>query len=195
MRATTQLPAGYREIYAVDLQKDKKTALWVNLISLAVMAVMIALANHFLSISTLFDFSDGAGVYFLRMGIVLMGMVVYVILHELTHGAVMKHYGAKKLRFGFTGLYAYCGSEEDFFSKKAYIQVALAPLVVWGVILTILCALVPKSWFWVLYLIQIANVSGAAGDVFVTLKFAKMPTDILVKDTGVSMTVYSGTEG
>ena len=51
--------------------------------------------------------------------------------------------------------------------------------------------LVPKEWFWVVYLLQVFNISGAEGDFFVTVKFSKMPEDILVKDCGIGMTVYS----
>ena len=38
-------------------------------------------------------------------------------------------------------------------------------------------------------------MAGAAGDAFVTVKFASMPKDILVRDDGVGMTVYSKSEG
>ena len=41
------------------------------------------------------------------------------------------------------------------------------------------------------WILQIANVSGAAGDVFVTLRLLRLPRDLLVRDTGVAMTVYS----
>jgi hypothetical protein len=61
-------------------------------------------------------------------------------------------------------------------------------------VLLIINLFVPLGWFWVVYLIQIANISGAAGDFFVTVKFLKMPRDILVQDYGVGMTVYSKEE-
>ena len=61
----------------------------------------------------------------------------------------------------------------------------------WGVVLTVLLIIVPRNWFWTVYFIQMMNISGAAGDLFVTFKFMKMPKDILVMDTGVGMTVYS----
>lgn len=64
-------------------------------------------------------------------------------------------------------------------------------MVVWEIVLLILNFIVPMSWFWVVYFIQMGNVSGAAGDLYVTWKFSKLPKDILVKDTGVEMTVYS----
>ena len=35
------------------------------------------------------------------------------------------------------------------------------------------------------------NISGAAGDLYVSWKFTKLPADILINDVGVSMTVYS----
>lgn len=191
MNCTQTLPEGYREILSVDLQQDKNTALMVNGISLIPMAVLLVIGFQVAPFGTLFDFSQGFGLYFLRLGVLLVGMVAYLVLHELTHAAVMKAYGAKKLRFGFTGLYAYAGSEADYFGKRAYRHIALAPLVVWAVIFGVLPPLVPRDWFWVVWFWQIINVSGASGDIYVTLRFLKLPRDILVNDTGVSMKVYS----
>ena len=63
--------------------------------------------------------------------------------------------------------------------------------MVWGIVLLVINLLVPEPWFWVVWLIQINNVSGAMGDIFVTVKFSRMPADILVNDDGVSMRVYA----
>ena len=188
---TRELPEGYREILSIDLQKDQKTALLVNGLTLIPTVILAVIGLAVAPIRSLFDMSRGFGPYFLRFCILLAGLVAYVVLHELTHAAVMKAYGAKKLRFGYTGLYAYAGSEEDFFAKRPYRQIALAPLVVWTVIFCILAFVVPRDWFWVIWFWQIMNVSGAAGDVYVTVKLLRQPQDILLKDTGVSMTVYS----
>jgi hypothetical protein len=46
----------------------------------------------------------------------------------------------------------------------------------------------------VVYLIQMVNLSGAGGDIYVTFKFARLPRDILVRDTGVAMTVFAPSE-
>lgn len=62
------------------------------------------------------------------------------------------------MRYGFTGLYAYAGSEA-YFTKKRYFIIALAPVAVWGVVLLALCMLVPAPWFWTVYLIQIGNIA------------------------------------
>ena len=118
-----------------------------------------------------------------------VSFVAYIILHEFTHGATMKLFGGKEVRYGFTGLYAFAGSEKDYFPKKPYICIALAPLVLWGVVFAVLMTLFPK-WIWVFWGLQMANVSGAAGDMYVSVKVSGMKEDILVMDTGVDMTVF-----
>ena len=189
MHSYETLPEGYREWMKVDLQKNKKLALIVNGIGLIIAVVMAVIGQLIVPIQTLFDMEAGLGMYTLRFVVLLAGMVAYIILHELVHGVVMKHYSRQKPFYGFTGLYAYAGSK-CYFDRRSYIVIALAPIVVWGVVLLILNLFAAGSWFWVVYFIQISNVSGAAGDFYVSARFSKMPQDILVNDVGVSMTVY-----
>lgn len=98
----------------------------------------------------------------------------------------MYHYSKEKPFFGFTG--AYAGSN-CYYYKKPYLVIALSPIVILGIILLVLNIIFPKL-FWVIYFIQIANISGAAGDLYVTYRFSKLDDNILVKDIGVSMDVY-----
>ena len=114
----------------------------------------------------------------------------YIVLHELTHAVVMKAVGGGKVNFGFTGLYAFAGSREDYFDKTAYRCIALAPLVLWGIVFAAATVFVPRSWFWVVWFLQAGNIGGAAGDVYVTVKLWNKPASILVMDTGVDMTVF-----
>lgn len=193
MKAVSVLPEGYGEIYSLDLQKDKKKMLLVNGIALLIALVMFIPGQAYISIATLFDMSAGFSGWLIRYGVMVLGLVVYMVLHELVHGIAMKHYGAEKVKYGFTGMYAFAASD-DYYPIKPYIVIALAPIVVWGIVLAVISFLVPPQWFWVVYFIQIANVSGAAGDLYVTWKFSRMPEDILVRDYGVGMTVYSATE-
>ena len=97
--------------------------------------------------------------------------------------------GGKQVKYGFTGMYAYAGSNEDYFPKRQYICIALAPVILWGVIFAALQILLPE-WEWVIWFLQIMNIGGAAGDLYVTAKVAGMSKTILVMDTGVNMTVY-----
>ena len=59
MKAVSSLPEGYREIYALDLQKDKKKMLLVNGIALLIALVMFIPGQAYVSIATLFDMSAG----------------------------------------------------------------------------------------------------------------------------------------
>ena len=191
--STTRLPSGYREYDHVNLQQDKKTAAKVNVAAMAVMVVMAVVAHAAIVPFTEFFGSLSGDIVslMLHLAVLFFGYAAYIVLHELTHAAVMKLFGAIKIRFGFTGLYAYAGSEFDYFTKGAYFLIALAPLIVWTILLTPILFIVPRDWFWIVWFIMIGNVAGAAGDVYVVFRFLRAPQDIFVLDTGVEMFVYS----
>lgn len=192
MKALNTLPEGYREIYSIDLQKNKTMAVIVNLIAVVITVAMIVPVHFIIPITNLLSMEDGMTAYFFRLGTLLVLMIVYMVLHELVHGVAMKMCGTKKVKYGFTGMYAFAGSD-DYYNKKAYIFIALAPIVLLGIIIGIVNLFVPIEWFWVVYFVQITNLSGATGDLFVSFRFSRLPRDILVKDYGVGMVVYSKT--
>lgn len=189
MKAIGVLPEDYGEIYSLNLQKDKRTAIIVNLLALAIAAVMAVSMNFFVPVTSFFDMSGGIVRYFLRLAALIVLMVLYTVLHELVHGIAMKLCGTKRVKYGFTGLYAFAGSE-DYYDKKSYIFIALAPIVLWGTVLAAVNFFVPTEWFWIVYMIQLINISGAAGDLFAAVKFSRMPKNILIQDSGVSMRVF-----
>ncbi len=193
MKSYNTLPEGYKEIYALDIKKDKKLSLLINVIALIIAFAMAVPMNFHISILTMFNMDNGIGIYALRFAVFMLLSVAYIILHELVHGAAMKLCGTKKVKYGFTGLYAFAGSK-DYYDKKSYIFIALAPVVLWGAVIAIINPFMPAEWFWVVYLIQISNISGAAGDMYVTWKFSRMPKDILITDYGMGMKVYSEIE-
>ena len=190
MRVFQSLPEGYIETFNVNLQKDKKKMLLINIFG-TVLMIALAIPMHFyMPINSLFDMSQGIYIYFIRFIAIIILMIAYIILHEFIHGIAMKICGTKKVRYGFTGVYAYAGSD-DYYSKRSYIFIALAPVVLLGIVIGIVNIFVPQDWFWVIYIIQVMNISGAVGDFYVTAKFSKMPKSILIRDSGVGMTVYS----
>ena len=190
MRSIGELPARYEKIYAVDLQKDRGKLLLVNGTAVGIAAIMVVIGLFFVPVTALFDIEGGVGFHALRFAAVALGALAYTVLHEAVHGVAMRICGTKKVKYGFRGGYAFAASD-DYYGKGAYIFIALAPVVLFGVMLGVLCALLPADWFWVAYAIQIFNCSGAAGDLFVTARFARMPRDILIRDYGVGMTVYA----
>jgi len=189
MKVVNELPQDYKEIFSMDLNKDKKLSFFVNFFSILLAVAVFIIGCFIVPFNTFYNLKDILGTL-VKMLLVLFLIVVYIVLHELVHGVAMKICGTKKIKYGFTGLYAFAGSD-DYYDKKSYIFIALAPVVLWGVVLALINIFVPTGWFWVVYLIQMMNISGAAGDLYITFKSIKFPKDSLVKDYGVSMKVFS----
>ncbi|MEE1186250.1 MAG: DUF3267 domain-containing protein [Acutalibacteraceae bacterium] len=189
MKVVEVLSEEYREFYSIDLQKNKKMSLIVNLLAVAITVFMLVPMLFLVPISSLFSMDKGFLNYIVRFVSLIVLMVLYMVLHELTHGVAMKICGTKKVKYGFTGLYAFAGSN-DYYDKKSYFFIALAPVILWGFVIAIINCFVSIEWFWVVYILQIINLSGAAGDLFIIIKFSRFPKDILIRDCGVNMTVY-----
>jgi len=195
MHTQNSLPEEYGVLEKVDLQKDKKKALLVNGLSLAI-GVVLFLIGEWIRPLRYMDALDEAfesgsfGSLILRLAVFFVGSIVYLILHEAVHGICMRRFSRAKVRYGFTGLYAFAGSDA-YFCRRDYRIIAMAPVVVWGVIFAVLQVLVPDGWFWVIYALQIVNVGGAAGDIYMTVHVSRLPAEILVQDTGVAMTIFA----
>ena len=191
MKAYSSIPENYTEIASIDLQKDKRTSTFLTISSLLIMLVMTFVMALFRPIGALFDMSEGLLPYTSRFVVLILGYVAYIVLHELTHACAMRLLGGREVKFGFTGMYAYAGSEVDYFDRNAYICIALAPLTVWFLVLFLLGSFLPPAWFWVVYLLQIGNVAGSVGDVYVVFRVLQLPDHLFVQDSGVSMKIYA----
>ncbi len=187
---TPVLPPEYVQVRTVDLQKNKKLALLVNVLALVIAAVLAVIGALAVPMDALLDAMSHPIGALLRLSVILFGTIAYIILHEAVHGIFMKHYGCGiKPSFGFTGLYAFAASRA-YFNKVSYLIIGLSPVILWGIVLLILNLLLPLSWFWPIYFIQIMNLSGAAGDLYVTCLLLKAPSSLLVQDDGVAMRFY-----
>ena len=111
-----------------------------------------------------------------------MGIAVYVFAHEWVTASHTLFYG-QPAEYGFirdVGV-AYAKSRW-FFARCAYIVIALAPVIVWGIILAVLMDDVPAEYFRCLYVIQIINFSGSAGDFYTVWRVTRMPKGVLIYD-------------
>lgn len=119
----------------------------------------------------------------------MVGMqIIYIPLHELTHGLAMYALSGVKPSYGLKLPYAYTGSTV-WFDRKSHIVTALAPVILWGSALQIAIALLPARWFWPLWLVQLSNLSGSAGDIFCVWQLSRMEGDLLIQDTGTRMRI------
>ncbi len=180
-----QLPEGYKEIRKVDLAEDKKTFFIINIFSFIIFIAMVVLC----AINKPISFTvDSEFLYLLILTVFLY--IIYIILHEAIHEYFMNKFSGIKAYFGHTRFCVYAGSDA-YFNKKHYIIISLAPVVILGTVLFIMNAIVPQRYFWIIYFVQIGNLTGAVGDLYVTYLMSKMPDDTLTQDIGVSMTMHS----
>jgi hypothetical protein len=171
----------------VDLAKNKKQFVFVNVLAIVLMVGVLVLGYFWKGIH--YD-EDNLWSGLIALIVAFAGYFAYIFLHEMTHGAVMYLLGGVKPKFGVKlPFYAYAGGNV-YFSKGQYIAVALSPVLLWGVVFGVLCALFYGAWFWCFCFLQAGNIGGAAGDFFVTVKTIFYPETVLVYDTGVAMSFY-----
>ena len=127
-----------------------------------------------------------------EIGLVFVGIVLTLGLHELTHGLVMQLFGAKP-RYGilWKGLMWYATSPGFAYRRNNYIVIALAPfffistLVVLGMWL-----LQGTLWVALLAICGIFNASGAIGDMWITLIVLRYPNPAYVMDERDGIRVF-----
>ena len=180
---------GYKECTKIDLVKNKKEALLVNIYGIIIMVVMAVFIPLLIMGGIIeFNLETTFPLFFI---VLLISLILYIPLHEIVHGIVLKNYTDEKLSFGWKLVYAYCGSKEAVVDKKEYYAVALAPLLVFSVVFISLMFLNPSlSLVW--YVMEIMNVSGSVGDIYVSIKLRKEKSrDILITDSGTDMSFWS----
>jgi len=168
--------------------------IFVNLGALVIAVLLIAAEIMIQPISFGIDHEGNLPAQLIRLlaifAAIIGGSVAYLLAHELTHGVMIKIFSGKKARYGFTGLYAYAGSDA-YFNRNQYLAVALSPVILFGVIFLVLNLILPVKWFWMVYFLQVINISGATGDLYITYLMCKAPKEVLTRDQGVEMIFYS----
>ena len=180
---------GYKECTKINLVKNKKEALLVNIYGIIIMVVMAVFIPLLIMGGIIeFNLETTFPIFFI---VLLISLILYIPLHEIVHGIVLKKYTDEKLSFGWKLVYAYCGSKEAVVDRKEYYAVALAPLLVFSVVFISLMVLNPSlSLVW--YVMEIMNVSGSVGDIYVSIKLRKEKSrDILITDSGTDMSFWS----
>ena len=80
-------------------------------------------------------------------------------------------------------MHAYAASDACF-CRRDYILIALAPVVVWGLVLGVLAALLADGgWFWVVWMIRRSTCPERRGPVC-HRQAGPMPPNLLVQDAG-----------
>jgi len=189
-----QVPDGYTLAYHIDAS-DKKTGALMTVGAFVVLIAALVLVFAGIpkpwSISILASDSR----YFLYLVVWLVLEVAYIILHELTHGAVYKALTHQKLRFGITWSAAFCGVPDIYTYRRVAILSLIAPLTVFTVIFAALglwLRTFSTAWYLVIGILFATHISGCVGDMFMTFKFLTKYKDprTLMRDTGPEQWIY-----
>ncbi|GHO83265.1 DUF3267 domain-containing protein [Dictyobacter formicarum] len=123
----------------------------------------------------------------------VIGYLLILCVHELIHGAVFAFWGGQPHFGARLPLALYCGARQQLFRRNHYLAVGLAPLVfltLLGIMVTI-CYPGPASY---LLLAFAGNFAGAAGDVVVAQRVARLSKAVLIEDTEVGYTAWEISE-
>ena len=179
------LPKGYRYAGTLDFMRNRKQMKAMLALSLALVALPVL--GGLLAAPVGPSWRLMASRWYL-WPCLWLALVAYIPLHELVHGISMFALSGVKPVYGLKLPYAYAGSTA-WFDRKSHIITALAPVVLWGTALQIAIARLRGAWFWPLWILQISNLSGSAGDIYTAWALARMEGDLLIQDTGVRMRI------
>ncbi len=197
MRPTRDLPPNYHPQVTLDLTRNPRLLLWLNVIGFG---LLVASAGLFLRmVFWLRPHEAAAGLAFAISGLGdgLKTIVVLVLavgamigLHEGTHGLFFWLFSGARPVFTFKGYYASAAVPGWYIPRNPYLVVSLAPLVLITLLGIVLLAILPPAWFPALLLVMVLNTSGAVGDLLVAFWLLKVPADTLAYDQGDSITLY-----
>ena len=185
--AWEKLPKGYVKAESIHLEKDKANKRKINLIAM-IIAVAKLMAGHLVH-----PFDEAASALLSRAWVLLalLGVLfAFMVIHELTHALLMRMIAGVKPKIAVKGLYCYAGSPACF-PRGSYLLVCLVPVFFWGLVLLALAFVLPDDWFWLVHLVQIANLAGAAGDFYSAARILRMKKTILVQDLGDGMKIFA----
>ena len=179
------LPRGYRYAGTMDFMRNRKQIKAMLALSVALVALPALIPLPFVPVGPAWAAMNSRWwPWFALAG----ALILYIPLHELTHGVAMFALSGVRPKYGLKLPYAYAGSTV-WFDRSSHIITALAPVALWGIALTWVALALPREWFWPVWIVQISNLSGSAGDIYCVWALARMKGDILIQDDGVRMRI------
>ena len=193
MNASKTLPDGYVQSGEVNLKKNKRLAITLNIIALFVGILSFYLLSSFAALvrPDLMNISGSmtAGVWAVMLGLVVLLMTI----HESVHGFFFWVFTRSRPVFAFRLFYAYAGAPDWYIPTRQYMIVTLGPLVIIGAVGILLMLLVPESWVLFIAFVVALNTGGSAGDLLVFTRLFKLSPTCLANDTGDIVTFYEPT--
>ena len=183
-----ELPENYKLDKTIDMKK-MSTNIFLNVLNILFVIIsfliLIPLKFKEIKIDNLIELS-------IVMFIALIGFIIYIVLHELTHGLFYKIFTKQKLTFGVSLTYAYCGVPNIYVRKKEAIIACLSPLIIFSIIFLTLIFILPPNYINLSIIILFSfHFGGCSGDIYLSLiLLTKYKKDTYINDTGPTQYIY-----
>ncbi len=199
MRATQSLPDGYQKLGTIDISRDQRLLLILN-----VFGFILMVAAGWLFFRAIFWLRPSDSIRgllaLLRIGnllewAVLIGAILgltalHVILHEAIHGIFFWLFTHTRPRFAFRGAYAYAAAPDWFIPRNLFLVTTLAPLVLISLAGLLMIGSLPPGWLLPTWLVVTMNAGGAVGDILVAGWLLIQPKSCLAQDCGDAVTLF-----
>ena len=120
---------------------------------------------------------------------IAVSCILYMILHEGLHLLFMWIFSARKPRVSFV-FPAVSVSCDGLFTRKQFIAIAAAPVLILGIILTLLLLFLPEGYSFLISVILTLNAAASGGDFLQIFHALRYPQDALFQDRGDETAVY-----
>ena len=180
-----ELPAGYESALTIDAT-NKKIALWLNLAALIPLIPALLLALRMIG-------NAGAVIPMQKMLLFIGAMLLYIVLHELVHGAAYRMLTRRKLSFGLKLTCAYCGVPDIYCYRRTALISLLAPFTVFTIIFATLALFLDDTILRAFSVVLLGmHLGGCSGDLYDTWLYLTRFRDplTLMRDTGPAQTFY-----
>jgi hypothetical protein len=197
MEPTRQLPENYTSAGTLDLSKDRRALVLMNVLAVGLLIgfgflfLVILIRVRPLDVSGTMNFSVSGPIDILLFVLYMAALyAAVIILHEAVHGIFFWLYTRSKPKFAFKVWYAYATAPGWYFPRNQYAVIAIAPLVVLSLLGIILFLFVPAGLLTLVLLFITFNASGAVGDMVVFAWLFTKPPTCLASDQGDAVTLF-----
>ncbi len=194
---TLQLPENYRLSGCLDLSKDPRLAVLLNLVAIALLflfggafLVALRLLRPGLDAQVIhLILSSPLQIAYFLVSLVVVS-VLMVVAHEAFHGLIFWLITHQRPRFGFKSLYVFASAPGWYIPRNPYLAVALAPFLIITLIGLGLFAIAPAGLIPPLLLLMTLNASGAVGDLLIAFWLLIQPASLYIQDFGDGVNLY-----
>ena len=188
--STKTLPEGYVQSGEINLKKNRRLALMLNIVGLLVMIFSFFLFSSLVALVRP-SLVGTSGTITAGVIVIIVGLTVTLLtIHELVHGFFFWAFTRSRPVFALHLFYACAGAPDWYFPARQYAVSALGPLVIIDAVGVLFMLLVPLGWVLAPVYMMAMNTGGSMGDLFILYRVLKLSPTSLVNDTGDVVTFY-----